>query len=190
MTKNFDFEGNWKNVTKVESRLKEKKEAKIEIIKELYNLLLINYFSIVESCLMKIEFNSGEDHPQFKKLDKKYKKLRDDFDKSVGDSMSSNALSAAELLEGYVERIIYSEDKAKVIPEIEKNLKEKIEYNNNKLEDDREHYEEFPEHYYNNEEKIEREENEINKIIDGSYYLLDLIDKLKREEGIVSKEVI
>ncbi|MFW5795213.1 MAG: hypothetical protein ACOCV1_06980 [Bacillota bacterium] len=182
MSNEFDFEGNWKNVNKVEIRLKERKENSSEIIKELYNLLLINDCAIVESCLMEIEFNGEENHPKFKELDKNYKKLRNEFYKLGGDSMSFDALSAAKYLDEYVEKIIYSEDREKVIPEIEEALTEKIKYNNNKLEDDREYYEEFPEHYYNNEEKIERKENEITKIIDGSYYLLDLIDKLKKEE--------
>lgn len=139
---------------------------------------------------MKIEFNGREDYSQFKELDKYYKKLKNNFNKSGGDSMSPSALSVAEYLEGYAERIIYSEDKGKVIAEIEDDLKEKIEYHNNKLENDNNYYEEFPENYYNNEEKIESKENEIDKIINGSYYLLDLIDKLKKKEIIDSTEII
>lgn len=42
MINELDFKGNWKNVNKVESRLKEKKETNNEIIKKFYNLLLIN----------------------------------------------------------------------------------------------------------------------------------------------------
>jgi hypothetical protein len=181
MAKNFDFEGNKKNVEMVAERLRERKKAEYEAIKELYNLLLINDCSIAESCLNEIEFNNGINHPEFKKLNKEYKELRSKFDNLLGSSMSYEALSAAEYLEDYAKKIIYSKNKEKVISEIEKELKERIEFNNNKLESNRGYYKEFPEGYYNNEEKIEENENAIYKLIDGSYYLLSLISDLKKE---------
>jgi hypothetical protein len=181
MAKDFDFEDNKKNIELVAKRLRERKEAEYDVIKELYNLLLINDCSITESCLNKIALKEGSNHPEFKKLNEEYKKLRSTFDNLLGSSMSFEALSAAEYLEDYVKRIIYSKDREKMISETEKELKERIEFNNKKLESDREHYEEFPEHYYNNEKEIEENEDDIYKLIDGSYYLLSLINDLKKE---------
>jgi NAD kinase len=181
MTKDFDFEGNKKNIEVVAKRLRERKEAEYDAIKELYNLLLINDYSIAESCLNEIAIKEGSNHPELKKLNQEYKKLRSTFDNLLVSSMSFEALSAAEYLEDYAKRIIYSKDREKLISETEKELKEQIEFNNKKLESDREYYEEFPEHYYNNEDEIEENEDDIYKLIDGSHYLLNLISDLKKE---------
>jgi len=181
MAKEFDIEGNKKNIEVVAKKLRERNEAEYDAIKELYNLLLVNDCSITESCLNEVALKEGSNNPEFNKLNEEYKKLRSTFDNLLGSSMSFEALSAAEYLEDYAKRIIYSEDKGKVISETEKELKERIEFNNKKLESDREHYEEFPEHYYNNEEEIEENKDEIYKLIDGSHYLLNLISDLKKE---------